>query len=263
MPLGLGLGLTKDRASAIPYGSGLAFINEAAILAAFPVGTLVYDVEEAIEVNRTKRINIVANLDGADTVNFGFILPANGTTGPWELEWLMAVDGMPTSLYQPFISMVGTNSTQHWRVQIDPSVANAISSVWRTAAGASLSSRRAYGFLDGRFHKHRVEVSSDLKGRYFVDGIQQEADAELSTWTPGAPSSFRITGSAASGTKTFTKIANMRVSRGGVEFAYIPFSDGTGATVTDKSGNGYHGIITDVSPINFWQTACIPISKGG
>lgn len=247
----------------IPYGPGMPYATEAAVVAAFPVGTPVYDMAETVAANKLKRVAVVANLDGVDAVDFSFTLPANGNNGPWELEWLMAINGLPSSVYGPLNSMVGSNPLQHWRIQIDPAVANAVICVWRTSTSTGFASKKSLGFLDGKYYKHRVEVTSDLKGRYFVDGVQQETDADLSAWTPGTVTSFRISGSAASGTKTFTKIANMRVSRGGVLLADVPFSDGSGSVATDKSGNGYNGTITDASPTTFWSRACVPIALGG
>lgn len=246
----------------IPYGPGLPYATEAAVVAALPVGAVVYDMAETIEANRTKRINVVANLDGVDTVNFGFTLPANGTTGPWELEWLMATNGVPSTFDTVFASMVGTDSTKNFRFSID----NVISKVyadWRSSSGVSFISKSAINISDAKWRKFKIVVTSSSTGLLYVDDVMSGGSADLSSWTPGTTTSFRVAGSAASGTKTFTKIANMRVSRGGVLLADVPFSDGSGTTATDKSGNGYNGTITDASPVTFWQKACLPISKGG
>ena len=256
-------GKASRGAPVIPYGPGMPYANEAAVVAAFPVGSVVYDMAESVEANRMKRIKYVANLDGVDTVDFGFALPANGTTGPWELEWLMAVNGIPDSIYSPMATMVGISSSTHWRVQLNPSLVDGVSSIWRTSTGTAYSTRRSYGYLDGRYHKHRIIVTADLRGAYFVDGIQQDGAVDLTGWNPGTTTSFMVFGSAASGTLTFTKICNMVASREGVVVANIPFTDGAGTIVTDKSGNGYHGSIIDGTPETFWGKACIPLALGG
>jgi hypothetical protein len=246
----------------IPYGPGLPYETEAAVVAAFPVGTPVYDMAETVGANKLKRINNVANLDGADTVNFGFVLPANGTTDPWELEWLMAIDGMPSTFDTVFSSIVSGTNTRHFRTSFD-NVVSKIYADWRTSSGTSFVSRSAIDITDGKFRKYLVAVSSDLKGRFFVDGVMQGTDADLSSWVPGTATAFKISGAASSGSKTFTKICNMVASRNGAVLANVPFSDGAGAVATDKSGNGYNGTITDASPTTFWNKACVPIALGG
>ena len=164
--LGLGLGMgVGNKAPLLPV-SALPSIDAP--------GALVLDSDGVV-----KQKIVVANLDGADIVSFPFTLPENRTTGPFELEFLMSIDGMPT-FYTPFVSMVGASNANHWRMQIDSAVPNAISSAWRTSTGSTFTVRPSYGFLDGRWHKHRIVVTSDLIGRYFVDDVQQGADAYLS-----------------------------------------------------------------------------------
>lgn len=200
----------------------------------------------------------VGNLDGADTIDFGFVLPANGTSGPWELEWWMAIDGIPSYFDTLFSSIVSGTNTRHFRVSLD-NVVSKIYADWRNSSGTSFVSRSAINITDGKFRKYLVAVSSDLKGSFFVDGVMQGPYADLSTWSPGTATSFRITGSAASGAKTFTKICNMVVSRNGVVLANVPFSDGYGSIVSDMSGNGYNGTLNDASPITFWKKDWFPL----
>lgn len=242
---GLGLGIGLHRGQTYPPVSAWPTIAD------IPQGVPVLDTDGVVKQKR-----VVANLDGIDLVTFPFTLPADGTTGPWELEWLMAIDGVPAAIFFPLVTKAAESIGSHWRIQIDPAAGNSVVCSWRLPTML----RSMPGLLDGKFHRFEVVVASDRIGRFIVDGIQAGTDVDLTSWAPGVSTAFAIQGSAASGTKTFTKIANVKVSRNRVFLANIPFNDGAGAICSDVSGNGNNGAISDVHPLTFWDSALVPVS---
>lgn len=110
----LQVGVYGGRGNVIPYGPGMPYVNEAAVLAALPVGSVVYDMAESIEANRIKRIRYVVELNGPDLLTLP-ILSTDLRFVPWEIEWtcndLATTQAGPNRLLQILTSAAGPGTS--------------------------------------------------------------------------------------------------------------------------------------------------------
>lgn len=245
--------LDKPRLPIIPYGPGMQYANEAAVIAAFPVGTPVYDMAETVEANRMKRIRYVAELNGPDTVNAGSTRQI--AESPFIQFTFRDVN--------PGVSTIG-------RIARVLNGANLIAFIYVDTAGKlNVQIRQSDGatvvttiqsvssvFANGSFHKAGI-IFSATECTIFVDGAFDKTGS-IPAWNVTQLTKIELYDADADVRPV--QFANLRITSTTPTVDCWELSESSGTTLANQCNPSNPATLTDSTA---HAKTCVPLSLGG
>jgi hypothetical protein len=224
-----------------------------------PTGTY---VDDWVPVDLTDpaqyELRNTGKLIGADAIVFEQPASADGFKSDFELEFLFKSDGLQG--VEEYVLGSGLNPTRTWRL------------VQRTDGILQLKLRNG---ADGSVHRdltvnkpfvvnawEKVKISIRNEMVYFSYGGVETSYTTVG-WEPEVSTRLRFYGQTPLGTRTYTSVSNFKLSRSGDMIINSPINDGSGTILTDISGKGNNGNLTDGSPASFWSTDNVPVEGTG
>lgn len=245
----------------IPYGPGMQYANEAAVIAAFPVGTPVYDMAETVEANRMKRIRYVVELNGPDLLTLP-ILSTDLRFLPWEIEWVcndLATAQVGLNRIFQILNSAGGAGTS---ALISKTTQTTIVFEFRNSTGAGLFG--LFGTVPASgFFKVKIKKGGTTSGtcQLYVNDVLQSTSATInySLWT-GADQISAISMSDSTTDLRPYQVLNYRSALDGALRDCVEMSESSGATLVNQCDPARPATLSDATA---HAKTCVPLSLGG
>lgn len=222
------------------------------MIAAFPVGTPVYDKSETVEANRMKRIRYVAELNGPDTVS------ANSTRQITESPFYQFTFRDVT----PGVASIG-------RIARILNGVNLIVFIFVDTAGKlNVQIRQSDGstvvttvqsvlsvFANGYFHKAGVQLSQ-TECKIYVDGVLDKT-ASIASWNVTQVTKIELYDADADIRPV--QFVNLSVSGGSIVDCW-DLSESSGTVLANQCNPSNPATLTDATA---HAKACVPLALGG
>lgn len=248
----LQVGVYGGRGNVIPYGPGMPYVNEAAVLAALPVGSVVYDMAETVEANRMKRIRYVAELNGPDTINVNYTVDVK--TGV-AFEFLFRDNIAGVSATSVFFRLTNVSTT---RVFVFTDSSGRAAAQLRQVDGDTIfgTATKTGNINDGNWHKIRLAFTS-TRLTVSIDG-DAGTPFDISGWTGNTITLYTHIDNTADVRPC--QAAESKVFAGGSLVQYIKMDESSGTTLANTANPSNPATLSDATA---HAKTCVPLSLGG